>query len=93
MLKNRVPENFLIAGLSVAQAVQKSFDIKKNPNVLICVGPGKKDTLLMNHKLTKNNNKKVITEVMGWLLQDTCITLDSNLVFIILSNPKKSFIR
>ncbi|KAI9358039.1 YjeF N-terminal domain-containing protein [Pilaira anomala] len=29
-----------LAGLSVAQAVQKSFDNKQNPNVLICVGPG-----------------------------------------------------
>ncbi|KAI8979376.1 YjeF N-terminal domain-like protein [Mycotypha africana] len=29
-----------LAGLSVAQAVQKSFDHKKTPNILICVGPG-----------------------------------------------------
>ncbi|KAI9250357.1 YjeF N-terminal domain-like protein [Helicostylum pulchrum] len=29
-----------LAGLSVAQAVQKSFDNEQNPNILICVGPG-----------------------------------------------------
>ncbi|KAI7905597.1 YjeF N-terminal domain-like protein [Cokeromyces recurvatus] len=29
-----------LAGLSVAQAVQKSFDSSKTPNVLVCVGPG-----------------------------------------------------
>ncbi|KAI9470062.1 MAG: YjeF N-terminal domain-like protein [Benjaminiella poitrasii] len=29
-----------LAGLSVAQAVQKSFDNSKLPNVLVCVGPG-----------------------------------------------------
>ncbi|KAI8989290.1 YjeF N-terminal domain-containing protein [Pilobolus umbonatus] len=29
-----------LAGLSVAQAVQKSFDTENNPNILICVGPG-----------------------------------------------------
>ncbi|KAI8380433.1 YjeF N-terminal domain-containing protein [Choanephora cucurbitarum] len=29
-----------LAGLSVAQAVQKSFDNQKSPRVLVCVGPG-----------------------------------------------------
>lgn len=29
-----------IAGLSVAQAVEKAFDSSKHPNVLVCVGPG-----------------------------------------------------
>ncbi|KAI8052595.1 YjeF N-terminal domain-containing protein [Gilbertella persicaria] len=29
-----------LAGLSVAQAVQKSFDNQKSPHVLVCVGPG-----------------------------------------------------
>jgi hypothetical protein len=31
-----------IAGLSVAQAVEKSFDHAQKPNVLVCVGPGRK---------------------------------------------------
>ena len=29
-----------LAGLSVAQAVQKSFDKTQFPNILVCVGPG-----------------------------------------------------
>ncbi|GAN02223.1 hypothetical protein MAM1_0018d01664 [Mucor ambiguus] len=29
-----------LAGLSVAQAVEKAFDGSKHPNVLVCVGPG-----------------------------------------------------
>ncbi|CEP11674.1 hypothetical protein [Parasitella parasitica] len=29
-----------LAGLSVAQAVEKAFDRSKQPNVLVCVGPG-----------------------------------------------------
>ncbi|CAO3599939.1 unnamed protein product [Absidia cylindrospora] len=29
-----------LAGLSVAQAIQKSFDVSSHPRVFICVGPG-----------------------------------------------------
>ncbi|KAI8060369.1 YjeF N-terminal domain-containing protein [Gongronella butleri] len=29
-----------LAGLSVAQAVQKSYDVSTHPRVLVCVGPG-----------------------------------------------------
>jgi hypothetical protein len=49
-----------IAGLSVAQAVQKSFDIEKSPNVLICVGPGK--VKIMRVYWVKNKKLKRLPE-------------------------------
>lgn len=60
MLLIRSIKSLFIAGLSVAQAVQKSFDARKSPNVLICVGPGKKKKwhmLLTNVKLICSNRK------------------------------------
>lgn len=33
--------NRKLAGLSVAQAIQRVYDNNKKPHVLVCVGPGK----------------------------------------------------
>lgn len=40
VFSHEINSDFVIAGLSVAQAVEKAFDSLKHPNVLVCVGPG-----------------------------------------------------